>query len=34
MALDHIDRPTAESIVDYRSKHNGIPNVESLRVLN
>ena len=33
-ALAHIDQSMAESIVEYRSKHNGIPNVESLRVLN
>ena len=30
----HIDQSMAESIVAYRTKHNGIPNVESLRVLN
>ena len=33
-ALEHIDQTVAESIVKYRSQHNGIPNVESLRVLN
>ena len=33
-ALAHIDQSMAESIVAYRTKHNGIPNVESLRVLN
>jgi hypothetical protein len=34
IAIEHIDQAMAESIVEYRSKHNGIPNVESLRVLN
>ena len=33
-SLEHIDQTMAESIVEYRTKHNGIPNVESLRVLN
>ena len=34
MTLEHIDQTAAESIVKYRTQHNGIPNVESLRVLN
>ena len=34
VSLEHIDQTMAESIVEYRAKHNGIPNVESLRVLN
>lgn len=33
-SLDAIDQSTAESIISYRDQHNGIPNVESLRVLN
>ncbi len=33
-ALSTIDTSVAESIVSYRNQHAGIPNVESLRVLN
>ena len=34
VALEHIDQAMAESIVAYRSGHDGIRNVEALRVLN
>ncbi len=33
-AISTIDSSMAESIVAYRDSHNGIPNVEALRVLN
>src|SRR5210317_877310 len=33
-AVSTIDSAMAESIVAYRNSHNGIPNVEALRVLN
>ena len=33
-ALDNIDVSQAKSIVEYRNSHNGIPNIEALRVLS
>jgi hypothetical protein len=32
--LDNINEAEAKSIVEYRASHNGIPNIEALRVLN
>ena len=32
--LDNINEAQAKSIVEYRASHNGIPNIEALRVLN